>query len=628
MPSSHAAPAYRPDIDGLRAIAVLSVLLFHLDHAILPGGFAGVDVFFVISGYLITTIISREIAEGGFTILGFYERRLRRIYPALLAVLLAVSIVGMAIFTPDDLRDLGAAIVASIAFSSNLLFWHQTDYFATPAEMKPLLHTWSLAVEEQFYIGFPPLLLLLNKWARDHVKQAVLVVLGISFACSCLWAFIDPSGNYYLPHTRAWELMIGSVLALDIVPRIRDGMTAQIVAAAGILALMVPFFLLDENAAFPAWNAIATTVGTAAIIHAGRNRRTLVGRVLSVRPMVGIGLISYSLYLVHWPIISFTQYMLLREPTLAEKVAIFAASIALGWASWRFVERPFRSRRRFSRKFIFSSAFAGSSVFGLVGLAAFATQGLPQRFGDLSMQLARDDQQTVNTKGCFLKEGFENWRGKECFLTTEGDGPTTLLWGDSHANHYAGSIMEGRGGVDGPVLLFASAGCAPIRDTDFPMRPHCRANNDHVGEIIDRFDIDRVVLSAYWERVLDENGIGLGRLAKTVAWLESKGVDVALIGDNPDFAMSNPQFLQIRLAGRNPPVKDFYAPVRNSPGYNSRLKAAAGADEFYNPYKPLCRDGRCLAYRNGNLLMRDNSHFAGYGADLILKEMKPFATPE
>jgi len=598
------------------------VVLFHLGSSILPGGYAGVDIFFVISGYLITRIIDREAAVGSFRIIAFYERRMRRIFPALLVTMAATFAAGLVIFMPDELRDLGASIVATAAFSSNILFWMQTDYFAGPAEFKPLLHTWSLAVEEQFYIVVPALIVLIYK-VRWRPQPVFVLLTLISFALSCLWVFVDSSGNYFLPHTRAWELLAGSLVALGVVPRIANDKLNEALALGALMLLVAPFFLLDETSAFPAWNALATCIGAALLIHTGEGRRTIAGTLLGVRPMVALGLVSYSLYLVHWPVIVFTKYSLLRDPTPLERAAILVVIVALAWASWRFVEQPFRDKRRVSRRTVFVFGLAASVGAAAFGFATFALDGLPQRLGTEARLVTRGDPQENPSANCFLREDWRQWQGADCFLT-RGSGPVILLWGDSHALQFAPVLRAEASRFDSNVLLYASAACPPVFGIDIPTRPNCRANNDHALEIIRQFGVTRAVLSAYWQRILHSIGADPAMLLATVRRLEALGVDVRIIGDNPDFPFANPTYLGVRLARREDPDAPFYTGVRNDFGFNAHLARSVTPTHFYDPMTMLCRDRECLAYENGELLMVDNAHLSSYGAKKLLSQMESF----
>jgi peptidoglycan/LPS O-acetylase OafA/YrhL len=620
--SNHAprnAVEYRGDIDGLRAIAVLSVILFHSGIPFVTGGFAGVDVFFVISGYLITGGILRDLGRGNFSILGFYERRVRRIYPALLVVLAVVLAGGVAILMPDELKDLGAEVVASVAFFSNLLFWWQTDYFAAAAELKPLLHTWSLAVEEQFYLVIAPLMALVVRLDAARTAWWLIALFVASFAASCLAAFVDPPGNYYLPQNRAWELLMGSLVALRIIPVALGRTAREICAAVALGMLLLPMLLLDRESTFPAWNALPTCLGTAAIIALGEQNRTAAAKVLSWEPLRWIGLISYSLYLVHWPILVFARYQLLRDPIPIEMIGLIATMGASAWLSWRFVELPFR-RRRMARKRLFTQAALASAVVGLMGGAVFALGGLPQRLGAQATVLQPDIAQQEHTKGCFLKNSWREWPGDRCFLT-HGRGRVILLWGDSHANHYASALRVDGARYDSKVLLYSSAGCPPVIGIKVKGRPDCGSNNDHALSVIAQFGVSKVVLSAAWKYDFDRSQQGLEKLAATVRLLHKRGIEVAIVGDSPAYPFSNPQYLGLRLARRENHQEPFYAATKNDFSINRKLARGTAPDIFFDPLELLCRQERCLAYQDGKLTMNDNGHFSTYGARLVVSHM-------
>ncbi|MCB5200694.1 acyltransferase, partial [Loktanella sp. TSTF-M6] len=295
---------YRRDIDGLRTLAVVPVVLGHAGLGLFAGGFVGVDVFFVISGFLITGILVRELEQGRFSLIDFYERRARRILPALFVVLAACIVVFWFLLLPQHYVVIGKAGIASLLFSSNIYFFRiDSAYFANATSMQPLLHTWSLAVEEQFYIVFPVLLWLIAAWRRT---SRTLLIAGLSLASFALAVWMvprHPVAAFYLTPTRVWELGLGALLALGAFPALRHRLLAELVAAAGLVAIAWAVFTLDKTDPFPGLNALAPCLGAVAIIWAGQSQITLTGRLLSTRGMVGIGLMSYSLYLVHWPVL-------------------------------------------------------------------------------------------------------------------------------------------------------------------------------------------------------------------------------------------------------------------------------------------------------------------------------------
>jgi peptidoglycan/LPS O-acetylase OafA/YrhL len=611
--------SYRPDIDGLRAVAVIAVILFHAGVPLVTGGFEGVDVFFVISGYLITGGILRDLERGSFRILAFYERRVRRIYPALLILLVMALAAGSVIFMPDELKDLGAEAATAVAFSSNILFWHQTDYFAGAAELKPLLHTWSLAVEEQFYLIIAPLMGWAYSLGRRRAALVLLAILCGSFFASCLATRLDPAGNYYLPQYRAWELLIGSMLALGAVPQVRGRLAAELGAWVGMALLLIPMALLDRDSPFPAWNAVPTCIGTALIIRIGERHGTSAGRLLGLEPLRWIGLISYSLYLVHWPILAFARYQMLREPTPAEMAGLMLCMLALAYLSWRFVEIPFR-RRKVPRRRLFGEAAIASAVVVIAGAGVFALQGLPQRLGGSDRIPSTDVAQETETAGCFLDGNWRAWRGRSCFLT-HGSGPVIMLWGDSHANHYAPVLMAEDRIFPSKVLLYASTGCPPILDLEVRGRPDCKTNNDHALAVIKQFRVTKVVLSASWQYDFEHSDNALAKLGETVQLLRRLGVRVSVIGDNPIFPFANAQYLAARLMRRSNPNAPYYSPVVNDFRLNREIARAVAPTPLFDPLTLLCEKQSCLAFQDGQLMMHDNGHLSTYGARYLLARM-------
>ncbi|MCA0940745.1 acyltransferase [Salipiger pacificus] len=332
---------YRREIDGLRAFAVLPVILFHAGLGIFPGGFTGVDVFFVISGYLIGGILIRELQEGRFSIIGFYERRARRILPALALVMLCCIPFAWAWMLPLEMKDFAQSVAAAALSVSNLLFWLEADYFDRAAELKPLLHSWSLGVEEQFYLLLPPALLLLWRWPmRRRMAVIALVALGSLALCMAM-VRVSPAAAFYLLPFRAWELLAGTLCALW---HLRNGQRGNgPLAALGLGAIVASVLVLDTSTPFPSAYALLPVTGSCLVLLFA-TPEGWAGRLLTLAPVVGIGLISYSAYLWHQPLLAFGRLYSLEAPTQGSLLAIAAASLPLAYLSWRFVEQPFRRR--------------------------------------------------------------------------------------------------------------------------------------------------------------------------------------------------------------------------------------------------------------------------------------------
>ena len=422
---------YRPEVDGLRAVSVLGVVLYHAGLGF-PGGYVGVDVFFVISGFLITSIIHRGILAGTFSLKDFWSRRIRRILPAVTACVLVVLAAGAYVLEPVAYEDLAGAAAAQALMSSNVYFWWTTDYFAESADFQPLLHTWSLAVEEQFYLFFPFALVAVMRWARRWVGVLLAVAAVLSFAACLFGTQSYASATFFLLPTRAWELLLGALLAVHR-ERIRlPRAVSELAGAGGLAAIAVAFFVLDKATPFPGTAALLPVLGAAAFLVGTQAGPTFAGRLLSLRPLVFVGLISYSLYLWHWPVFAFSKHMFVERST-AHLLVLIVLSFVLAVASWRLVETPFRrgnllSERRVAYRF-------GLATTAIVAVAAGALKwadGVPARFGPETLVLAADIE--WNGPEGLVEGAAVNPVGRE---PVTGSAPDFVVWGDSHARMLA-----------------------------------------------------------------------------------------------------------------------------------------------------------------------------------------------
>jgi peptidoglycan/LPS O-acetylase OafA/YrhL len=369
---------YRREIDGLRAVAVLPVILYHSGSQIFKGGYLGVDIFFVISGFLITSILANDLANNKYSILKFYERRARRILPALFTVLLFTSALAFLTLGPEDLKSYSQSLVSVNVFASNIYFYLTSGYFATDSEEIPLLHTWSLAVEEQFYVFFPILLSLI--WFSRKSLISVLTILSIASFITCLVLIkTDPSANFYLLPSRAWELFLGALVALNYEKLVSIKLNIrQILSLIGLVLLLLSLTLLHKNLDHPGFPTLIPVTGTLLIIAFGHG--TIIERLLSVRPLVFIGLISYSLYLWHQPIFAILRIKTLESPTDLSFLLAIIFSIIAAWLSYRFIEGPFRKKQFLNQKLIFIMSILGLLFFIGIGIAGHIFKGWPNRF--------------------------------------------------------------------------------------------------------------------------------------------------------------------------------------------------------------------------------------------------------
>ena len=463
---------YRADIDGLRTIAVLPVVLFHAGFPGMSGGFVGVDVFFVISGFLITTIIWDELQDGRFSLARFYERRIRRILPALFVVIAATLALGSVVFLPRALAETGQAAIAATLFVSNVLFWVEAGYFDIAAYAKPLLHTWTLAIEEQFYLVVPLLLMALAARGRRPLVW-IGALTAASFLLSATTSTLHPNAAYYLTPWRAWELGLGSMLALTgpaAARALASRPLREAAAGLGLAMILASVALIDRTTPFPGTAALAPTLGTVLVIWAGAAGSTLTGRLLGTRPFVWIGRRSYSIYLWHWPVIVFWVYLAVGFPGPLVGLGLLGASIALAAFTYRYVEQPFlaaagpRTRRVPLRPF--GAAAVATGALCLAGGVLHHLNGIP---GRLSPE-ARAASAFVADQGPRMQECFRDkhddmtWDEPCTFGATDADRATVAVWGDSYGPTLIPALEETAKAEGVKIALYAHDGCPAIED--------------------------------------------------------------------------------------------------------------------------------------------------------------------
>lgn len=609
---------YRRDIDGLRALAILPVLLFHAHVPGFSGGYVGVDIFFVISGFLITGILAREIDQGRFSLIRFYERRFRRIIPALALMILVTLALAAWLYLPGDLEGVPRSALAATLFASNLWFFTDTGYFAGGADVKPLLHTWSLAVEEQYYIGFPILLMLL---ARHAPRWRTATLSGIA-AASLLLAMgmeRDTSGfTFYLLPTRAWELFAGGLLALGAVPALRRGWLREAIAAIGLIAIALPVFLYDRATIFPGVTALPPVLGAAALLHAAPGTR--IGRVLSQPMLVGIGLVSYSLYLWHWPLIVFTEYATDAPLSGALRLVVIAVAFLLAYLSWRLVERPFRDRSRVPARAIFRFTAGAMALLCLASLALMAMGGWPARFSaPVLAQMAGQRDFSPMRQRChdsFMRDAAPCTLG----APVRAD---AMLWGDSHGVELAYALsLEAR--AQGRALIQrTTSSCPPVLAYE-AIDPRCAAANRAAFAAL-RADprIRRVYLSAFWANGEFDAPDFIARLDRTIAAIRHEGRDVVLIGPVPPQPFDVPRHLaHLARAGRLDQAQGVSRAWVEARTPHLRALFAHWQDRgvtLIDPLRALCAAGTCAIAAGGKPLYFDSHHLSVAGATRVVR---------
>ena len=553
--------SYRADIDCLRGVAVLFVIAFHYGVRHFGGGYVGVDIFFVISGYLITQIIYNEAIVGGFSFVHFYERRIRRIVPALYVLVAGVSAVSLFYLLPDEYLYFSKSAVSVVTFVSNMLFWQESGYFALSSQAKPLLHTWSLAVEEQFYLVFPALIYVLTRRDRRHEFWWFAAIALASFALDVGLVRSYPDAAFYLAPGRAWEFLLGALLAVPGVPAPKTQSHRLAAAWLGIALMAAPVFLLKGNS--PAgFGLLAPCLGAALIIWANIGTEGTPPRNLFERVLVFFGAISYSLYLWHWPVLVFYRRMLgtsveYTRLTSIDKLAMFAASVALAYLSYRVVEQPVRRRVvGSSRRSLFARAALASLALLIFGAAGVLQEGFPGRVDPKVAAIARYATYRVaesyQVGQCFLRENQTFTDIKPDCLRPVAGAKNVLLWGDSVAAHYIYGLrtLAPKFGIH--FLHATASACPPIAGFTHPGRPNCRAFNDGVVSFIKTQHPDAVVMGATWNVLTREFGYDaiMGPLQKTVSAIVAQGIPVVVLGPPIEFVDNLPYILtQFAIGG-------------------------------------------------------------------------------
>jgi peptidoglycan/LPS O-acetylase OafA/YrhL len=619
---SHAI-GYRPDIDGLRAVAVLSVVFYHLNKGWLPGGYFGVDIFFVISGYLITSIVWREVQDGNFTIGRFYDRRIRRILPALYLLLAVTTVAAIVLLLPADLVGYGKSQLATLGFVANVYFWRDTNYFARIAETKPLLHLWSLGVEEQFYILFPPLLLVLGRYWRRGALPIVAALVVLSLAAHVFALFVDGSGPaFFLLPTRAWELGLGALPAL--LPRgfrLADPMPAIASTVGGALVVWSLVLPLDKIAMWPA--PIVSVVGATALVAAGLNASPWLNRLLTLRPVVFVGLISYSLYLWHWPILVFSRYYLVREYAPWEVPLVLVAMGAMAVFSWRFVERPFRSRTMTLRTLLWCAG-VGAALLAAIALFLIKAHGLPQR---LNPQAALINEAVDTNYRCGVSDYIRVGVERGCVMNLPSRNPDDaqiVLFGNSHAQMYepAWAGLLAKRGI--PGMLLPMNGCLPLTEVNVYAACYGLAQSN-TQALLALHHVRVVVLAMTWlapplrdrgDNIIPDPGgrRQIAALDAAIDRLHRAGKAVIVIGPYPMPGYDVATVLSRKLAFGHPidgdPTSMSTAQFDGLYGAIVSHLAARRDIAFVAAERIQLRDGRYQYILDGHALYSDDNHLA------------------
>ena len=634
---------YRAEIDGLRALAIISVVLFHAGASAFPGGFVGVDVFFVISGYLITRLIYADACVGRFSLLNFYERRARRILPALFLMVICCVPLAWFLMLPSQMTKFAESMIAVATFVSNFVFWRQDGYFDEAAEFKPLLHTWSLAVEEQFYIFFPLFFRVVWKFGRRAVVLSIFLAVGISFAL-CEWAWrTAPVANFFLPPTRAWELLLGSLCALSVL-QVRSWL-GNFLATLGVALVILSVVGLGPQQPYPSAYTIIPVAGAMLIILFGQ-RGTVIAAALSSPLLVGIGLISYSTYLWHQPLFVFARLASPGELSLAARVGLTLASFGIGFLSWRYVEQPFRrskSRWLSTRRSLFAASAAGMALIAMLGAWVASQQGFVSWVNAkplANLELAGKD---LNYAPC---NATQLVKAKLNYCRLPNGKPDAALIGDSHAeDKFVGLDMEDR---DRRWMLVANSSCPPVLNisvvadelacaekmriainyltkdpaiktvvlafsSSYPLTSPYAA--DHLKS---HYGPDRAKISSQVYRGLSRQELFARGLQDAVGTLLSGGKRVIIFVDQPEL----PYFPLDCIRGAPNCNVDMSAVLKRQDLHRRQLvelKRRYPTIRVFDPLSTLCPSVTC-SYRVGNsIVYRDSHHLTVAGSRIVAR---------
>ena len=633
-------PKYRPDIDGLRAIAVLSVLGFHAFPAQFKAGFIGVDIFFVISGFLISSIIFENLARGSFSFLEFYGRRIKRIFPALALVLFtSFTFAWFALFA-DEFEQLGKHMAAGAAFISNFALWQESGYFDNAAETKPLLHLWSLAIEEQFYIFWP--LLVWATWKRKWLFITILItLLLVSFGINVYFVRIDRATAFFFPGSRVWELLIGVVLAYfstqskeTSAKSFRLNQThKQVLSTLGVLLLAFAFYRIDKTRPYPGTWALLPVLGSFCLIAAGTNA-WFNRYVLANRAMVGIGLISYPLYLWHWPLLTFARIVESETPAIKFRVAALLLSVVLAWLTYRFLEKPIRSGS--NQRMKITALCMAMAALGTAGYITYIQNGFPQRAAAQASNINTWDNLTFAQTCRFLTLAKEqdDW----CNQGNAPDkAPTHVLMGDSVGNGFAPMLQtyaaeQHKAGEHTFVFKQFGRGACPMLLGIGP--EHCIELTQAAKTYIDQNkSIHTVILAANWTLYFHgHEWFGHSKIdaqefqqafTNTVRHYQSLGKRVIVIlappiGANPRACVVRP----LRLSTENNCILQMQDVLNNSRNYKTPFVAWLNAlhVEFFDPERYLCNEMACKVTDGPRILYLDHEHFSEFGGPYLANQ--------
>lgn len=605
---------YRAEIDGLRALAVMSVIFYHADFHLFSGGYVGVDVFFVISGYLITSIILNEKNANIFSLINFYERRARRILPALFLVMLTVLLFAWFYYLPSELKVFGLNLSAAAVFLANIYtYLFDGDYFGVQSEYNPILHLWSLAVEEQFYIFFPLVLLATLHFDKKITIICLSIIAFISFTFAQLLSIHNTPLNFYLLQTRAWELLIGSFIAFYYVNRkikYQNYLVEEAGSLIGFQLIVYAVLAYDKQTPFPSFYTLAPTIGAALIIIFG-NHKTLVGKMLGSKLFSSLGLISYSAYLWHQPVFVFARKQSMNELSTVFMSLLILTSIMFAYITWRYIEKPFRNKNRFKRNQIFIFAVLGFSFFLVFGIVGYFNGGYPKR------------------DPLFTRLEFNNGLSRQCngnysinSTCTSDNNPTTAIFGNSYAMHLMDGFMSTYPNI--AFVQLTQDSCSPYKANQIKRFGKNECNNFYESSmetLKKNKEIKNVIISSDFGNIFNDNNIN--NLKNTIQQLKENGKNITLVGPTPS---NGKDFGKCFVLNKNSLEKCNF--MRNSikPEYTNKVKALKEISyetriSFIDLTEIICQKETCFSSNKEIFIYRDDGHLSREGSRYVIKEI-------
>lgn len=653
---------YRPEIDGLRALAVLGVAFFHIGLPYFSGGYIGVDVFFVISGYLITSIIVNDISKNSFSLIIFWERRIRRILPALSLIIFFTLIIGAFFLVPNHFLDFGQSLGAQGLFLTNYMFWREAGYFDNPTQFKPLLHTWSLSVEEQFYVIIPIVFFGIKNLTRKKINMIIVFLLLISFLFSIYYLGKNQNSVFYFLPFRAWELLLGSCLALNLIPvRVVNKSVSELLTIFSITIIFLCFIFYDETTPFPGFLAFPVCFGTSLFIWLTTLNSPKFSKLFFTNKyIVGIGKISYSFYLIHWPLLLFGSYIILRPLKIYESLGLLFLSMVLSFFSWKYIEQPVRQKKFFrTRTQIFLGAGIALVTFFVIGGIIHINKGFSNRFNYQVNAYANGNiDNNPRRMECHYISNEEIQEGKLCEtnIINESIQSSFLSWGDSHADAIMPLLEEIANDNNFAMYHASKNSCPPLLgiSTLDQSDDECNKYNELMFEVISEKNIQNVILSARWivytkgrseiEPLSEKDPLIISydeknsndiktedalktfekHLLKTINEISELDVDIWILEQPPEQKFISPpdQLAQFTIRGKDVSnlginKSDHEARESEVTEIIYRLSESNPRFKILSPDTILCSKLKCTLDFEGISIYRDDDHLTVSGSMLL-----------